>query len=730
MPDPSLSIVSEVFVSLLKSGLPNALAASHAWLKAKGKEVDLLNSAGRQYAEGLERRYNFVKILGMDKPIPLRDIYVRVNILNKITSAERISIDALEKKFNLDRDGFGHIKDSWDGSTLLSRSRYVFNSKAMTLLREVLVNDRRTPHSRVFEETLDDLHGRSFADADELRAELAQRFTDTAFEEVQSQESALLEITRVPTPNYIVLGKPGAGKTTFLKFLALTALDGRPRAKVVPVFVNLKDYADSGKSFLTYVVSEFDICRFPDAEPFIFHLLEHGRCVIMCDGLDEVPSEAQHRVIRELLEISDKYFDCQFIISCRVAAYNHWFGRFVDLEIADFGPAQVDTFVRNWFGQDASTAVDCLARIKSSRQTRELATTPLLLTLLCLAYDQAMGFPSNRAELYREGVDALLKKWDSSRRIRRDEIYKNLSIKRKETMLSEVAAETFASKEYFFKRSRLENLVAKFIRNLPGVSDEEASLDSEAVVRAVEAQHGFLVERARDIYSFSHLTFQEYFTAKHIVELHSSLESLVENYLKDVRWREVVLLVAGLLPQADPLFDTIRKAIRRLELQLGLDKALRLLKETAARVQLRPQTLTRCDLFVYWMHHARAMSTPALSEHFSIAIQNIGDVSMMLESGHTSRQSPDAYVERATRVAGKGDLPQLLASNDAFRLVETLRQKPRTSPAAKGAPEFPIQDIARYTVLQNLLYSCLVSDCYITKKLRTSLTEFALTPSS
>jgi predicted NACHT family NTPase len=41
-------------------------------------------------------------------------------------------------------------------------------------------------------------------------------------------------------------------------------------------------------------------------------------------------------------------------------------------------------------------------------------------------------------------------------------------------------------------------------------------LDSEAVLKSIEWQHGLLVERSRRIYSFSHLTFQEYFTARHI----------------------------------------------------------------------------------------------------------------------------------------------------------------------------------------------------------------------
>jgi len=43
-----------------------------------------------------------------------------------------------------------------------------------------------------------------------------------------------------------------------------------------------------------------------------------------------------------------------------------------------------------------------------------------------------------------------------------------------------------------------------------------AQLNSEAVLKSIEAQHGLLVERA-EIYSFSHLTFQEYFTARNFV---------------------------------------------------------------------------------------------------------------------------------------------------------------------------------------------------------------------
>ncbi|MBO1350960.1 MAG: hypothetical protein EBE86_027955 [Hormoscilla sp. GUM202] len=61
--------------------------------------------------------------------------------------------------------------------------------------------------------------------------------------------------------------------------------------------------------------------------------------------------------------------------------------------------------------------------------------------------------------------------------------------------------------------------MTEYIRNLPDDSNDEETLqlDSEAVLKSIEAQHGLLVERAKIIYSFSHLKFHEYFTAREII---------------------------------------------------------------------------------------------------------------------------------------------------------------------------------------------------------------------
>lgn len=82
------------------------------------------------------------------------------------------------------------------------------------------------------------------------------------------------------------------------------------------------------------------------------------------------------------------------------------------------------------------------------------------------------------------------------------------------------------------------------------------------MLKSIEAQHGLLVERARRIYSFSHLTFQEYFTAKAIINSFDSqtLEKSV-SHVTNKSWREVFLLASGMMPRADKLLQLMKQQV-------------------------------------------------------------------------------------------------------------------------------------------------------------------------
>jgi predicted NACHT family NTPase len=186
-----------------------------------------------------------------------------------------------------------------------------------------------------------------------------------------------------------------------------------------------------------------------------------------------------------------------------------------------------------------------------------------------LEFEDSGEFPNDLAELYRRAINTLLRKWDAKRGIYRDAVYKNLSTQRKEDLLSHIAKVTFEQQKYFFKQRELEGCIADYIRNLSGSNiDEEALLvDSEAVLKSIEAQHGLLVERAKGIYSFSHLTIHEYFAARAIVGTvnpgniqDSNLNCLIGKIFEK-RWREVFLLTSQMLSQADMLLLLMKNMI-------------------------------------------------------------------------------------------------------------------------------------------------------------------------
>ncbi|MEH2259215.1 NACHT domain-containing protein [Nostoc sp.] len=365
----------------------------------------------------------------------------------------------------------------------------------------------------------------------------------------------------------MVLGKPGAGKTTFLKYLAMQCIEGKFLTNRVPLFITLKDFAEAPKQLdiLKYIAQQLSRCGVKDASIKTDQVLRQGKALVLLDGLDEVREEDTKRVLRKIREVSDQFHTNQFMITCRIAAKEYTFERFTEVEMADFDQDQIAIFVENWFRlSDPVKAERFIHKLQDNEPIQELATNPLLLTLLCLVFGESADFPANRSELYKEGLDVLLKKWDAKRNIERDQVYKNLSLHRKEDLLSQIALTSFEQKDYFFKQKTVEAYITDFIRNLRDARTElkELELDSEAVLKAIEAQHGLLVERAKGIYSFSHLTFQEYFTAREIVA-NSAWENLAA-HITEKRWREVFLLTAGMMRNADKLVFLMKLEIDKL----------------------------------------------------------------------------------------------------------------------------------------------------------------------
>lgn len=386
----------------------------------------------------------------------------------------------------------------------------------------------------------------------------------------------------------MVLGKPGTGKTTFLKYLALKCNQGTFQPHRLPIFFCLKYLVNKVRNprqqsltpLQELIYQEFTSCGFEGAA--VETLLDQGRFLILLDGLDEVPEAKSEEVLQQINQLSQTYYQNQFVISSRLAAWSYRFPGFTEVEIADFTSQQIEAFAKHYFVATARTNreeglnkaslfIEQLEQ-NGNRRIRELVTTPLLLNLACVVFQAKAKFPTKHSKLYEEGLNILLVKWDQARGIKRDEAYWSLSLAEKIKLLNQVGFTTFDQGEYFFEQSKIQQYIADYLRLSPeGETDPVVlQLDSEVVLKSIESQHGLLVERSHGVYSFSHLTFQEYFTARYIAtsdfveENNELLQHQLVRYITEKRWREVFFLVTDLLPKADELLLLMKQQADRL----------------------------------------------------------------------------------------------------------------------------------------------------------------------
>jgi predicted NACHT family NTPase len=394
------------------------------------------------------------------------------------------------------------------------------------------------------------------------------------------EERVLGEIAVEKYEKLIVLGKPGAGKTTFLKYLAIQCIQGKFKPNLVPIFISLKYFSETleeyefnlnKSSLIGYIEKQFSVCGVQENE--ILDLLKNGHALILMDGLDEVGAEYQKRTLQEVRDTFMMFHDNHFIITCRVAAWEDSFDAFTEVEISDFDDQQINNFANSWFKRKLVNSKDFIKQLKNNNRAYQLATTPLLLTLLCLVFEESGELPRNRSSLYQEGLSILLKKWDAKRGIYRDIgdiFYKKLSIDRKEKLLRMIAYDTFKEEKYFFTPQEIQTTIETNIKEIAHLDHDLiiSQLDVEETLNSIEAQHGLIVERAKGIYSFSHLTFHEYFTAREITrsEKLQGLKELV-NQLNNKRWREVFLLVSEMLDNSGDFFRMIKKSVDKISVE-------------------------------------------------------------------------------------------------------------------------------------------------------------------
>ncbi len=305
--------------------------------------------------------------------------------------------------------------------------------------------------------------------------------------------------------------------------------------------------------------------------PLFNDALATGRAVILLDGLDEVQRDRAHLVnrveafARDALARKNK-----IVVTSRIVGYHEsplepkeW-GLYT---LLDFDRAAIEQFAAKWcFAFEKSTLGDSPeARASAETERRSLldaldanpgvanlASNPLLLTILALIKRQGVSLPNRRVELYELYLKTLISAWNKARALDKKPVGPPLDYAETIAVLGPLALwlrETNPTAGLVSEREIIHWLTQYYMGEEWGLKRGPALERANEYLKSVRTYSNLLLERGAGQYGFMHLTFEEALAAIGLVEKgqldrNESLK-IIQQHLTDPGWRETILLAVG-----------------------------------------------------------------------------------------------------------------------------------------------------------------------------------------
>lgn len=399
---------------------------------------------------------------------------------------------------------------------------------------------------------------------------------------------------------FAIIGGPGAGKTTTLKWLAITstlpgeegrrlrAAFGLPSDPLIPIYVRFRQFAErirarglagvEGRAGLVadFLKAEFEaeladqLAIGDKALPMAQHLLASDKSLFLFDGLDEVADDAMRdRLFESVSDLMAKYAAPRVIVTSRPYAFKR---DRAPLDLSLFEPLPLDrearrTFAQQWYRavrasgvapleeSEARARADDLARAADALP--DLAQVPLLLSILALVHFNRQGLPVDRATLYDHATLAMLGHWERDRAgrdlgddavppdwARRLQLGEKEIRRAVEHLAQRVQAHGGGGE--FSRAEAIANL-ADGLRALPGGAGTDAPARAELLLELLVDRAGLVQERSPDVFAFVHLSFQEYLAARAFVGRGEAGLRELAGLVADERQGEVSRLAVAIL---------------------------------------------------------------------------------------------------------------------------------------------------------------------------------------
>jgi formylglycine-generating enzyme required for sulfatase activity/predicted MPP superfamily phosphohydrolase/energy-coupling factor transporter ATP-binding protein EcfA2 len=359
----------------------------------------------------------------------------------------------------------------------------------------------------------------------------------------------------------LLRGPAGTGKTTLVKHLAYTITHGQGPVILcdyLPIVIFLKDFwpiyknqlpakrAGAVITFLSllklYLETKIPALKYEVVELFI----SRDRALFLLDGLDEVPEQLRRGLVKIIAGFRLENKNNRFLLTGRPHGINtatiQYFGEYLrDIEPLDH--EKVMAFVSNWFrvvsgqavGLAGMTAAEMMGDIRVNPHVSVFTANPLLLTAVCILYQDKKRLPDQRAELYCRIVDNLISRrfhqiMDPEKASRIDDFLKLLAFHMQERNIKSIdVGEAKQSLKIIFPQS--EETPVQYNRRIDNLFEK------------IEPRCGLLRRPGEGVVEFLHLTFQEFLAARHMLYMDMDYEQFLEKRW----WEEAILLYTGLV---------------------------------------------------------------------------------------------------------------------------------------------------------------------------------------
>lgn len=456
----------------------------------------------------------------------------------------------------------------------------------------------------------------------------------------------------------VIRGDPGSGKTTLLRYLAVTCaralrnqrkkgdVPGLVKERLLwstrpfPMLVTLRRHNDvmywsDNKGLINAFLEEIPPeLRSKCPQNFFERRLEQGNCLILLDAFDELGSlDARTSMGYRIGNFLARYNQPsnRLVVTTRIIGYEGQLDqyRFQIRTVQKLQQGEIRALVKQryqsvalsitsgWQAHDAAPVLQelrqrsewLIKKIENTSRLAQLATNPLLLSLIVLIHYVKLELPEQRVQLYRECVEILTEQWQHFKQGEagiQSVSQEDLTLLQKLALLQEIAlsmqeVRTEENRQTLLPRKQVQEIIARKLPDVLGsqlpVSEQErreiCQHRAEEWIKGIQVESGILVDQGLDeageaLIGFSHLTFQEYLTAVAINET-PSYQRRLNMHLMQPAWREVVLLYVALTPDATPIITHLLDDATQTE---GVLQAGFCLAERAKYVQQEVQQVT------------------------------------------------------------------------------------------------------------------------------------------